>query len=101
MSINDTFYTKRSGNHDFITSYNWQSEGIVTLQINFPSGYNKTNTLIFGNGDHQISHNWATPVYVTIITDRIFGSESQIRVLLSNDSSLDTGYANIYFMCMG
>ena len=98
---NDASYTKRSGNHDFITSYNWQSEGIVTLQINFPPGYNKTNTLIFGNGDHQISHNWTTPVYVTIITDRIFGSESQIRVLLSNDSSLDTGYANIYFMCMG
>ena len=101
VSINDTSYTKRSGNHNFITSYNWQSEGIVTLQINFPPGYNKTNTLIFGNGDHQISHNWVTPVYVTIITDRIFGSESQIRVLLSNDSSLDTGYANIYFMCMG
>ena len=94
-------YTKRSGNHNFITSYNWQSEGIVTLNINFPSGYSKNNTLIFGNGDHQISHNWATPVYVTIITDTDFGSASQIRVLLSNDSSLDTGYANIYFMCMG
>lgn len=98
---NDISWIKRSGNHNFITSYDWQSEGSVTLQINFPPGYNKTNTLIFGNGDHQISHNFTTPVYVTIITDTDFGSASEIRVLLSNDSSLDTGYANIYFMCMG
>ena len=97
----DISYIKRSGNHNFITSYNWQSEGLATLKINFPSGYSKNNTLIFGNGDHQISHNFATPVYVTIITNTDFGSASEIRVLLSNDSSLDTGYANIYFMCMG
>ena len=97
----DVSYIKRSGNHDFITSYNWQEIGLVTLTINFPSGYSKNNTLIFGNGDHQISHNWATPVYVTIITDTDFGTASQIRILLSSDSSLDTGYANIYFMCMG
>ena len=97
----DVSYIKRSGNHDFITSYNWQEIGLVTLTINFPSGYSKNNTLIFGNGDHQIRHNWATPVYVTIITDTDFGTASQIRILLSSDSGLDTGYANIYFMCMG
>ncbi len=93
--------TKRSGNHNFITSNNWQSEGIVTFEINFPSGYSKNNTLIFGNGDHRISSNWTTPVYVTITTHQDFGSASKIRVMLSNDSSLDTGFANIYFMCMG
>lgn len=93
--------TKRSGNHNFITSNNWQSEGIVTFEINFPSGYSKNNTLIFGNGDHRISSNWTTPVYVTITTHQDFSSASKIRVMLSNDSSLDTGFANIYFMCMG
>ena len=98
---NDTSYIKRSGNHDFITSYNWQVIGLVTLTINFPSGYSKNNTLIFGNGDHQTSGNLTIPVCVTIITDTDFGTASQIRVLLSNDSSLDTGFANIYFMCMG
>ena len=97
----DVSCIKRSGNHDFITSYNWQEIGLVTLTINFPSGYSKNNTLIFGNGDNQIHHNWATPVYVTIITDTDFGTASQIRILLSSDSGLDTGYANIYFMCMG
>lgn len=98
---NDTSYIKRSGNHDFITSYNWQVIGLVTLTINFPSGYSKNNTLIFGNGDHQTRGNLTIPVCVTIITDTDFGTASQIRVLLSNDSSLDTGFANIYFMCMG
>lgn len=97
----DAYYTKRSGNHDFITSYNWLSVRLVTLQITFPSGYSKNNTLIFGNGDHRTIHNWTTPVYVTIITDNDFGPESLIGVMLSSGSSFDTGYANIYFMCMG
>ena len=99
-SQNDTSYGKRSGNHDFITSKVWEEKGSVRFDISFPSGYNKNNTLIFGNGDHQTSY-WRTPAYVTITTSTGFGSESQIRVMISNDSSLDTGYANIYFMCMG
>lgn len=100
-SSTDVSCTKRSGNHDFITSKSWESVGIVTLEINFPSGYSKNNTLIFGNGDHQTSSYWTTPVYATITTHTGFSSASKIRVMLSNDSSLDTGFANIYFMCMG
>ena len=99
-SSTDIVYSKRSGNYDFITSKVWEEKGSARFDISFPSGYNKNNTLIFGNGDHQTSY-WRTPVYVTITTSTGFGSESQIRVMISNDSSLDTGYANIYFMCMG
>lgn len=97
----DVTYTKRSGNYNFITSKDWESEGAAIFNISFPSGYNKNNTLIFGNGDHCTSSWQRSPVYVTITTSTDFSSESKIRVLLSNDSSLDTGYANIYFMCMG
>lgn len=100
-SSTDVVYNKRSGNYNFITSGTWESEGLATLDIRFPSGYNKDNTLIFGNGDHRINSQWRTPMYVTITTSSQFGAESQIRVMLSDDSSFNTGFANIYFMCMG
>lgn len=100
-SSTDVTYTKRGGNYNFITSKAWESEGVVILDISFPSGYNKNNTLIFGNGDHRTSSSWKTPVYVTITTSPQFGQESKIRVMISDDASLNTGFANIYFMCMG
>ncbi|MEE0043159.1 hypothetical protein [Catenibacterium sp.] len=100
-SPTDIIYAKRSGNYDFITSEVWESEGSAIFDISFPSGYYKNNTLIFGNGDHRTSSSWKTPVYVTITTSTAFGAESQIRVMISDDSSFNTGFANIYFMCMG
>lgn len=100
-SSTDVTYTKRSGNYDFITSKDWESEGSAVFDISFPSGYNKNNTLIFGSGDHRTSSWWNTPVYVTITTSSQFGTASDIRVMISDDASLNTGFANIYFMCMG
>lgn len=100
-SSTDVTYTKRSGNYNFITSEAWESEGSARFDIRFPSGYNKNNTLIFGNGDHRTSSSWKTPVYVTITTSKDFGTASQIRVMISDDASLNVGFANIYFMCMG
>lgn len=100
-SSTDVTYTRRGGNYDFITSKIWESEGVAKFDINFPSGYNRDNTLIFGNGDHRTSSQWKTPVYATITTHTDFGSASQIRVMISDDASLNTGFANIYFMCMG
>lgn len=100
-SSTDVTYTRRGGNYDFITSKIWESEGVAKFDINFPSGYNRNNTLIFGNGDHRTSSQWKTPVYATITTHTNFGSASQIRVMISDDASLNTGFANIYFMCMG
>ena len=100
-SSTDVTYTKRSGNYNFITSEAWESEGSARFDIRFPSGYNKSNTLIFGNGDHRTSSSWKTPVYVTITTSTAFGGASQIRVMISDDANLNVGFANIYFMCMG
>lgn len=100
-SSTDVTYTRRGGNYDFITSKIWESEGVAIFDINFPSGYNRNNTLIFGNGDHRTSSQWKTPVYATITTHISFGSASKIRVMISDDANLNTGFANIYFMCMG
>lgn len=100
-SSTDVSYTRRGGNYDFITSKIWESEGIATFDINFPSGYNRNNTLIFGNGDHRTSSQWRTPVYATITTHTGFSPASQIRVMISDDASFNTGFANICFMCMG
>lgn len=100
-SSTDNSYYKLSGNYNFISNMTWEQLGSAILNINFPSGYNKGNTLIFGNGDHMMNTNWSTPVYVTITTHRRFGQASNIRVMISDDSSFNTGFASIYFMCMG
>lgn len=100
-SSTDNSYYKLSGNYNFISNMTWEQLGSAILNINFPSGYNKGNTLIFGNGDHMMDTNWSTPVYVTITTNRRFGQASNIRVMISDDSSFNTGFASIYFMCMG
>lgn len=100
-SSTDTYCTRRSGNYNFITSKVWESEGIASFGISFPSGYNRNNTLIFGNGDHRTSEHWNTPIYVTITTSTGFDTASHIRIMISDDASFSTGFANIYFMCMG
>lgn len=100
-SSTDVTYTRRSGNYSFISDKSYEVEGVAIFEINFPSGYNKNNTLIFGNGDHRTSSNWRTPVYVTITTHNGFGSNTNIRVMIADDYSFNAGFANIYFMCMG
>lgn len=100
-SSTDVTYNRRCGNYDFITSTEWESEGIVILNIMYPPRYHKYNTLIFGNGDHRDDSQWKTPVYVTITTCSYVNPGSGIRVMLSDDSTFNSGYANIYFMCMG
>lgn len=100
-SSTDVTYTRRSGNYSFISDKSYEVEGVAIFEINFPSGYNKNNTLIFGNGDHRTSSDWRTPVYVTITTHNGFGSNTNIRVMIADDYSFNAGFANIYFMCMG
>lgn len=97
---NDNSCYKLSGNYPFVTRMKWEKAGSMLLDINFPYGYNRNNTLIFGNGDHRTNSNWMTPIYVTITTHKDFGYSSTIRVMLSDDSSFNTGFANIYFMSM-
>lgn len=94
-------YIKRSGNHDFITKVFWEETGRVILTIDFPSDYNKENTLIFGNGNYRTNSGFYNQTYVTITTHIGFGEDSNVSVMLSNGSSFNTGYASIYFMCMG
>lgn len=100
-SSTDVTYTRRSGNYSFISNKSYEVEGVAIFKINFPSGYNKNNTLIFGNGDHRTSSNWRTPVYVTITTHNGFSINTNIRVMIADDYSFNAGFANIYFMCMG
>src|SRR5574344_1921306 len=78
----DVTYTKCSGNYNFITSKDWESEGAAIFNISFPSGYNKNNTLIFGNGDHRTISWWRDSVYVTITTSTDFNTASKIRVMI-------------------
>lgn len=89
---------KISGNYGFIRLNQWISEGVVTLHTTFPSGYNRNNTLIFGNGDHRDDSFWQAPVYVTLNFNSFTDS---IGVMISDDSSCNSGFARIYFMCLG
>lgn len=70
------------------------------LNLNFPAGYNRDNTLIFGIGEHRAGAPLHTPVYVTINNSTTSVTNLNIEVMISDDSSFNSGYANIFFMCM-
>lgn len=99
-SSTEVTYHRRGGNYDFIDSVIWKVDGAAEFNINFPSGYNRDNTLIFSNGDHYINSEFIVPVYVTITTNINSSQDFQIRVTISNYLGWG-GFANIYFMCMG
>jgi len=40
-------------------------------------------------------------MYATITTHNNYSNAQSIRIMLSDDSTFNEGFANIYFMCMG
>ena len=51
--------------------------------------------MIWGNGDHK-ENTYSNPVYLTVNKDHGY-----LRLMLADDSSVNWGYAYLYFMCIG
>lgn len=92
-----TARTYKGGNYTFITSISPRRDGSCTLTLQFPSGYNYENTMIWAMG--RLNLNSPDSSSATIYASIVHGMESKYYLNLANDSSLDNGSCMLYFMC--
>ena len=84
------------GNYTFITKVEPRINGSCTLTLQFPSGYDKNNTIIWAIGNLKNNTDSSnSAIYATILN--FIGSEYFLN--LANGSSLSNGSCQLYFMC--
>lgn len=77
-------YSWLSGNYTFITGRTKEGTGRLILTISVPSGYSKTQIMMFATGHHRGS-DWTSSVYASIQPD--YGGGSSIRIMTADDAS--------------
>lgn len=77
-------YSRLSGNYNFITGRTREGTGRLIVTISVPSGYSKTQIMMFATGHHQGS-NWTFPIYASIQPD--YGNSSSVRIMTADDAS--------------
>ena len=95
---------KKAGNYDFYkTCKTKEREGQAIITVNVPSGFTEDSMMVFGNGDH-VGTNHISVGYLTIgkqVSNNSGAGTADIRVSISDDASLNFGYAYLYFLCIG
>lgn len=95
---------KKAGNYEFYkTCKMYEREGQVIITVNVPSGFTEDSMMVFGNGDH-VGSNHISVGYLTIgkqVSNNSGTGTADMRVSLSDDASLNYGYAYLYFLCIG
>ena len=88
--------TNRGGNYTFITKVEPRIDGSCALTLQFPSGYNNNNTIIWAMGHlNQSVSSERSNIYATIV--QFSGSKYYLN--LADDASLNNGSCKLYFMC--
>lgn len=89
--------TNMGGNYTFVTKVEPRINGSCTLTLQFPSGYNDDNTIIWAMGrlNHDIPNSGNSNIYATIL--QFYGSEYFLN--LADDNSLNNGACTLYFIC--
>ena len=95
-SSTDVARMNRGGNYTFITKVEPRIDGSCALTLQFPSGYNDNNTIIWAMGriNRSISSERSN-IYATIV--QFSGSKYYLN--LADDSTLNNGSCQLYFMC--
>lgn len=88
-------YSRLSGNYSFITGRTREGTGRLLLTITVPSGYSKTQVMMFATGHHAESH-WGDPIYASIQPD--YGASSSVRVMTADDSTHNDGCCIVNFI---
>ena len=96
-SPTDAIKITRGGNYTFITKIEPRIKGSCTLTLQFPSGYSEDNTIIWaiGNINDEASNSSNSSIYATIV--HFQGSKYYLN--LADDSTLNNGSCQLYFMC--
>lgn len=89
--------TNRGGNYTFVTKVEPRINGSCTLTLQFPSGYNNYNTIIWAMGrlNQEANDSSNSSIYATIV--HFEGSKYYLN--LADDESLNNGTCQLYFMC--
>ena len=90
------YHQNRGGNYTFITKIESYIDGACTLTLQFPSGYDSYNTMIWAMGR---TNNLAPSDHANIYATIIYLSGSKYRLVLADDSTLNNGSCQLYFMC--
>jgi hypothetical protein len=88
-------YSRLSGNYTFITGRTREGTGSLVVTISVPSGYSKTQIMMFATGHHRQDH-WANPIYASIQPD--YGASNSIRIMTADDSSLNDAECIVNFI---
>lgn len=88
-------YSRLSGNYSFITGRTREGTGRLIVTISVPSGYSKTQIMMFATGHHRQDH-WENPVYASIQPD--YGASNSVRVMTADDSSLNDAECIVNFI---
>lgn len=88
--------TSPKGNYTFITKIEPYIDGSCKLTLQFPSGYNRGNTMIWAMGILRQGANYGdASIYATIV----HSSGSEYHLNLADDDTLNNGTCQLYFMC--
>lgn len=88
--------TSPKGNYTFITKIEPYIDGSCKLTLQFPSGYNRDNTMIWAMGILRQGANYGdASIYATIV----HSSGSEYHLNLADDATLNNGTCQLYFMC--
>ena len=88
-------YSRLSGNYNFIIGRTREGTGRLILTISVPSGYSKTQIMMFATGHHP-GPDWTSPVYASIQPD--YGNSSSVRIMTADDSSLNDAECIVNFI---
>lgn len=88
-------YSRLSGNYNFITRRTREGTGRLIVTISVPSGYSKTQIMMFATGHHS-GFDWASPVYASIQPD--YGNSSSVRIMTADDYSLNDAECIVNFI---
>lgn len=89
-------YSRLSGNYNFITGRTREGTGRLIVTISVPSGYSKTQIMMFATG-HHFGRVWTSPVYASIQPD-YGGSSSFVRIMTADDASLNDAECIVNFI---
>lgn len=88
-------YSRLSGNYTFITGRTREGTGRLILTISVPSGYSKTQIMMFATGHHR-QDNWTNPTYASIQPD--YGDSNSVRIMTADDATLNDAECIVNFI---
>lgn len=88
-------YSRLSGNYTFITGRTREGTGRLIVTISVPSGYSKTQIMMFATG-HHMGSGWTSPIYASIQPD--YGASNSVRIMTADDASLNDAECIVNFI---